>query len=133
MLCRALEAPLHNHGGAETDLAYIALDHILHQKSRLKRLYHDHREVDVLLKQVEEIKDLPKARTQMKAVLDACRAHFRVEEQIVFPLIEKALQRETLIVLEECGDRSRICSNSRERQDLIGEEQLNKSEDAGER
>jgi hemerythrin-like domain-containing protein len=99
LVCRLLEAPLHDHGGAETDLAYIALDHILHQKSRLTRLYHDHQEVDGLLKRVRETKDLPKARTQLKATLDACRAHFRVEEQIVFPLIEKALQRETLLVL----------------------------------
>jgi hemerythrin-like domain-containing protein len=99
LLCRLLEAPLHNHGGAETDLAYIALDHILRQQNRLNRLYHDHQEIDGLLKKVEEIKDLPKARTQLKVALDACRAHFREEEQTVFPLIEKALQRETLEIL----------------------------------
>jgi hemerythrin-like domain-containing protein len=99
LLCRVLEAPLHNHGGAETDLAYIALDHILHQKNRLTRLHHDHQEIDVLLKRVEGIKDLPKARTQMKAALEACRAHFSEEERTVFPLIEKTLQHETLLVL----------------------------------
>jgi hemerythrin-like domain-containing protein len=99
LLCRLLEAPLHDHGGAETDLAYIALDHILHQKNRLTRLHHDHQEIDVLLKRVEGIKDLPKARTQMKAALEACRAHFSEEERTVFPLIEKTLQHETLLVL----------------------------------
>jgi hemerythrin-like domain-containing protein len=99
LLCRVLEAPLHNHGGAETDLAYIALDHILHQKNHLTRLHHDHQEIDVLLKRVEGIKDLPKARTQMKAALEACRAHFSEEERTVFPLIEKTLQHETLLVL----------------------------------
>ena len=99
LLCRLLEAPLHDHGGAETDLAYIALDHILHQKSRLTHLHHDHQEIDGLLKRVEGIKDLQKARTQLKAALDACRAHFSEEEQTVFPLIEKALQLETLQIL----------------------------------
>ena len=99
LLCRVLEAPLHNHGGAETDLAYIALDHILHQKNHLTRLHHDHQEIDVLLKRVEGIKDLPKARTQMKAALEACRAHFSEEERTVFPLIEKTLQHETMLVL----------------------------------
>ena len=99
LMCRLLEAPLHDHGGTETDLAYIALDHILHQQKRLTRLYHDHQEIDVLLKKVEEIKDLPKARTQLKVALDACRAHFREEEHTVFPLIEKALQHETLLIL----------------------------------
>jgi hemerythrin-like domain-containing protein len=99
LLCRLLEAPLHDHGGAETDLAYIALDHILHQQNRLTRLHHDHQEIDGLLKQVEGIKDLQKARTQLKAALDACRAHFNEEELTVFPLIEKALQHETLQIL----------------------------------
>jgi hemerythrin-like domain-containing protein len=99
LLCRLLEAPLHDHGGAETDLAYIALDHILHQKNHLTRLHHDHQEIDVLLKKVEGIKDLPKARTQLKVALDACRAHFSEEERNVFPLIEKTLQPETLQIL----------------------------------
>jgi hemerythrin-like domain-containing protein len=99
LLCRLLEAPLHDHGGAETDLAYIALDHILHQKNHLTRLHHDHQEIDVLLKKVEAIKDLQKARTQLKVALDACRAHFSEEERTVFPLIEKTLQPETLQIL----------------------------------
>lgn len=99
LICRLLEAPLHDHGGAETDLAYIALDHILHQQNRLTRLHHDHQEVDRLLKRVEGVKDLQKARTQLKAALDACRAHFSEEEQTVFPLVEKALQHETLLIL----------------------------------
>ena len=99
LLCRLLEAPLHDRGGAETDLAYIALDHILHQKNHLTRLHHDHQEIDVLLKKVEGIKDLPKARTQLKVALDACRAHFSEEERNVFPLIEKTLQPETLQIL----------------------------------
>lgn len=99
LMCRLLEAPLHDHGGAETDLAYIALDHILHQQNRLTRLHHDHQEIDGLLKGVEGIKDLKEARTQLKAALDACRAHFREEERTVFPLIEKALQHETLQIL----------------------------------
>jgi hemerythrin-like domain-containing protein len=99
LLCRLLEAPLHDHGGAETDLAYIALDHILHQKNHLTRLHHDHQEIDVLLKKVEGIKDLQKARTQLKVALEACRAHFSEEERNVFPLIEKTLQPETLQIL----------------------------------
>ena len=99
LLCRLLEAPLHDHGGAETDLAYIALDHILHQQNHLTRLHHDHQEIDVLLKKVEGIKDLQKARTQLKVALEACRAHFSEEERNVFPLIEKTLQPETLQIL----------------------------------
>jgi hemerythrin-like domain-containing protein len=99
LLCRLLEVPLHNHGGAEADLAYIALDHILHQQDRLTRLHHDHKEIDGLLKEVEAIKDLEEARSRLKTALDACRAHFSEEERNVFPRIEQALQHETLLAL----------------------------------
>ena len=99
LLCRLLEAPLHNHGGAEADLAYIALDHILHQQNRLTRLHHDHQEIDGLLKEVAGIKNLQQARSRLKAALNACRAHFSEEERNVFPRIEKVLQHETLLIL----------------------------------
>lgn len=99
LLCRLLERLLHEHGGAERDLAYVALDHILTEHKRLSRLYHDHHELDGLLQQVAAIKDLQKARSRLKAVLAQCRAHFEEEERNVFPLIEQALRRETLLVL----------------------------------
>lgn len=99
LLCRLLEGLLQNHGGIETDLAYITLDHVLHQQNRLTRLHHDHQELDGLLQKVEAIKDLQKARSRLKAALNACRAHFEEEERTVFPLMEKALQHETLLVL----------------------------------
>ena len=98
-LCRLLEGLLHDHGGAETDLAYIAFDHVLKEQNRLTRLNHDHQEIDVLLKEVGTIEDLQQARAQLKASLNACRIHFSIEERIVFPLIEKTLQHETLLVL----------------------------------
>ena len=98
-VCRVLQALIHNHGQEENDLAYIALDHILKERNQHTRLYHDHQEVDGLLKELEEITDLPKARIRLKAALDACRAHFNEEERNVFPLIEKALQPQTLAVL----------------------------------
>jgi hypothetical protein len=99
LLCRLVERSLQSHGAMEIDLAYIALDHILNEHRQLTRLYHDHHELDGLLQEVTTIRDLPKARLRLKAALDACRAHFDEEERVMFPLIEKALQRETLLVL----------------------------------
>jgi hypothetical protein len=99
LLCRLLEGLLHNHGGVETDLAYITLDHVLHQPNRLTRLNHDHQEIDVFLKEVETIEDLQEARARLKASLNACRIRFNEEERSVFPLMEKALRHETLLVL----------------------------------
>ena len=99
VLCRVVAGLLHDHGEEENDLAHIALDHILKDHDRHTRLYHDHQEIDGLLKKVGTIKDFPQARARLKAALDACRAHFDEEERNVFPLIEKMLQPETLQVL----------------------------------
>jgi hypothetical protein len=99
LLCRIIEGLLHDHGAAETDLAYIAFDHVLKEQNRYTRLNHDHQEIDGLLKEVETIEDLQEARSRLKASLNACRIHFNEEERNVFPLIEKTLQHETLSVL----------------------------------
>jgi hemerythrin-like domain-containing protein len=99
VLCRLIGELLHAHGQTENDLAYIALDHILAEHRQPTRLYHDHQEIDDLLKEIAKIRDLPKARAQLVAALNACRAHFEDEERVVFPLIERALQPETLRVL----------------------------------
>ncbi len=99
LLCRLLAGLLQEHGGAERDLAYIALDHILHEHNRLTRLNHDHQELDGLLSEVEQTKDLPKARLRLKVALDANRAHFEQEERVLFPQLEEVLQYETLLVL----------------------------------
>lgn len=99
LICRLLVGLLHDHGSAETDLAYIALDHILHHQDRLTRLHHDHAELDGLLHEVTAIRDLPQARARLLAALTANRAHFDQEERTVFPLLQQALQPETLAVL----------------------------------
>ena len=107
-LCRLLEGLLHDHGGIETDLAYITLDHVLHEQDRLTRLNHDHQEIDGLLKKVETSEYLQEARARLRTSLNACRIHFNEEERTVFPLMEKALQHETLLVLEKAW-KSQSC------------------------
>jgi hypothetical protein len=99
LLCRVLQRLIHDHGETENDLAYIALDHILEEHREHTRLYHDHQEIDGLLQQVATVQELPQARTQLRAALSACRRHFHEEESVVFPLIAKALQPETLQIL----------------------------------
>ena len=99
LVCRILERLIHDHGAAETDLAYITFDHVLKEQDRCTRLTHDHEEIDGLLREVETIQDLAEARSRLKVSLNACRVHFKEEERNVFPLIEKTLQHETLVAL----------------------------------
>ena len=97
LTCRLIQRLLSKHGGEEDDLSFIAVDHILKEHKRHALLDHDHREIDRLLEKVTSVRDIRKARSRLKAALTGCRAHFRDEERHLFPLLEKALQPETLL------------------------------------
>ena len=99
LLCRLVAALLHDHGDEETNLIYIALDHVLMERHQLARLNHDHHELDAALKKVETIKDFGEARRQLKNTLAIARAHFNDEERNVFLIIERVLHQETLVEL----------------------------------
>jgi len=99
LTCRLIQGLLHKHGDAEDDLSFVAVDHILKEHKRHARLHHDHREIDRLLEKAASVRDIRKARSRLRAALTGCRAHFRDEERNLFPLLEKALQPETLLAL----------------------------------
>lgn len=108
MLAGLVEALLQDHGDAETNLAFVALDHALDNKNRLDRLHQDHDEIDDRLRQVRKATELADARRLLRAALLATRHHFRREERLIFPLIEKMLQKETLTKLGEVWMQRRL-------------------------
>jgi hemerythrin-like domain-containing protein len=95
-LARLVEGMLESHAGTETELAYLALDHVLQDKGQLDRLHEEHHEIDTSLHLVHLAGDVARARLMLQTALGASRRHFAFEEQSVFPLIESALQSETL-------------------------------------
>ena len=96
-----VEALLTDHAGAETDLAYLAFDHILQDKGQLGRLHQDHQEIDASLRQVQTAGDCAEACRLLETALRASREHFVFEEQSVFPLLERAIQQGTLTELAD--------------------------------
>ena len=101
LLSTVAERALRQHAETETDLAYAALDHVLAERGELDHLYRDHREIDYNFKQVHSASSLAEAQLLLKKALAASREHFRHEEQVVFPLLERVLPGETLIELGE--------------------------------
>ena len=95
-LARLVEGMLESHAGTETELAYLALDHVLQDKDQLDRLHEEHHEIDTSLHLVHLAGDVARARLMLQTALGASRRHFVFEEQSVFPLIESALESETL-------------------------------------
>ncbi len=92
---------LQGHAAAETDLAYIALDHVMQNEGALQRMHHDHRELDASLEQVHTAATCAEVRRLLKKAIAASREHFKAEERDVFPLLEHKLQTETLARLGE--------------------------------
>jgi hemerythrin-like domain-containing protein len=98
-MANIVEGLLQHHAETETNLAYLALDHVLHDQGELGRMHQDHHEIDARLKKVRAAKTCAEARCLLKSVLLASREHFQLEERSVFPLLEEALQAETLVEL----------------------------------
>jgi hemerythrin-like domain-containing protein len=94
-----IEGMLEGHAAREANLAYLALDHVLAEKGHLERMHQEHHEIDSRLKKVHAANTCAEARRLLQAALRASREHFHLEEKVVFPMMEKLLQPETLTAL----------------------------------
>ena len=101
LLATLAEGLLSGHAETEKNLAYSVVDHVLKEDGRLNRLHQDHHEIDEHFKRVHRASDLAEAKRLLKKALTATREHFRREEDIVFPFLERVLEPETL---ETMGD-----------------------------
>ncbi len=98
-MAAVVQGLLEGHAKRETELAYLALDHVLEQNGDLKRMHQDHHEIDDRLRKVSTAKTCAEARRLLKTVILSSRAHFRDEERGAFPFLEKTLKEETLLEL----------------------------------
>lgn len=98
-MAHIIEGLLESHASRETNLAYLALDHVLAEKGDLDRMHEDHHEIDARLKRVAGANTSAEARRLLKAAIQSSREHFRLEEKTLFPLLERVLERETLTSL----------------------------------
>jgi len=96
MLAHIVEGMLEGHARTETELAYLALDHVLEEKGQLVRLHEEHEEIDANLRWVQTADSGAEARRLLAAAIVASRNHFFFEEQFVFPLLEQVMQGDTL-------------------------------------
>ena len=101
LLATVVEGLLNGHAETEKNLAYSVLDHVLKEDARLNRLHQDHHEIDGHFERVHHANDLAEAQRLLRKALAATREHFRREEQIIFPFLERVLQPETLAALGE--------------------------------
>jgi hemerythrin-like domain-containing protein len=94
-----VEGLLEGHAKSETNLAYLALDHVLEHNGELKRMHQDHHEIDDRLRKVHTASTCAEAQRLLKTAIEASREHFCAEERSVFPLLEQVLKEDTLTEL----------------------------------
>lgn len=99
ILGELVEGLLQEHADKEENLAYAALDHVLADKGVIGTLYQDHREIDARLARIKSATNFAEARRLLQALVTSSRDHFRYEERLLFPLVEKTLKTETLLEL----------------------------------
>jgi hemerythrin-like domain-containing protein len=96
MLAHIIEGMLEGHAKVETEMAYLALDHVLEEKGQLDRLHEEHEEIDASLRRVFSADSCAEAQRLLGAAIVASRHHFLFEEQSVFPLLDQVLKEGTL-------------------------------------
>ncbi len=107
-----LQSLLEDHADAETELAYLALDHVLHDRGQLDRMHQDHQEIDATLREAVAAGDCDRGKRLLAAAIAATREHMRLEEEKVFPLVERALHDETLTGLTVAWAERRALTSS---------------------
>ncbi len=87
---------LRSHAAAEEDLVLLLLDPHPEQKRRCDRFYTEHQEIDAQLTQASQAVSAESAAQLLRAAIAASRRHFRQEERVFFPIIERVAEAEQL-------------------------------------
>lgn len=86
-----LAAALASHAGLEEELLFSNLEPHLGPAGPLAVMRIEHDQIETLLNQVPEARDIGQAQRLLLQVVQVARNHFAKEEQILFPLAEQVL------------------------------------------
>jgi len=98
-LAALMEALLKYHSDTEDELFIGPLEHCFEQIGQRDAFLEEHEEIDSSLKEVQEARQLEKARQLLLSAVSYSRKHFDKEERIVFPMAERVLKGKTLTAL----------------------------------
>lgn len=91
-----MESVLRDHSKTEDELFVGPLEPSFEQIGQRDTFHYEHELIERLLVQIQQSKQLKKARELLLATVALCRSHFDKEERIVFPMAERLLKSKTL-------------------------------------
>ena len=106
-LAALLEASLKAHSATEDDLLFAPLEHCIEQLGQSETFHDEHEEIDRILGQIQQARQISAARKLLNSVVLASRNHFDKEERFVFPMAEKTLSQQTLAKLGDAWAKRR--------------------------
>lgn len=106
-LAALLESSLKAHSATEDDLLFAPLDHCMEQLGQSETFHDEHEQIDRILEEIQQARQVAAARKLLKSVVLASRSHFDKEERFVFPMAEKTLSSQTLAKLGDAWARRR--------------------------
>jgi hemerythrin-like domain-containing protein len=98
-LAALMESLLKSHSDTEDELFIGPLEHCFEQIGQRDGFLEEHEEIDASLKNLQQAKQLKKARQLLLSAVSYSRKHFDKEERIVFPMAERVLNAKTLTAL----------------------------------
>jgi hemerythrin-like domain-containing protein len=98
-LAAIMESLLKSHSDTEDELFIGPLEHCFEQIGQRDAFLEEHQEIDASLRNLQQTKQLKKARQLLLAAVAYSRKHFDKEERIVFPMAERVLKGKTLTAL----------------------------------
>lgn len=109
-LAKLVAGVLTHHRDIEANLAFSALDQQLAERGELDKLHRDHKEIDDHLREAQATADHAQARRQLQTAIRNTRAHFRREEEAVFPLFDRIFLPDTLKALGDTTIQTYLAS-----------------------
>lgn len=95
-LAALMESLLKAHSDTEDELFIGPLEHCFEQMGQRDAFLEEHQEIDSSLRNLQQARQLKKARQLLLSAVAYSRKHFDKEERIVFPLAERVLNNKTL-------------------------------------
>ncbi len=97
----ALAAEIKSHARLEEELLFPALEPHVGLSALFAEMRAEHERIRRGLHRIENARDVNEALEAVRQTLIVARAHFRNEENILYPFAEKVLDDETLLQLGE--------------------------------
>ena len=106
-LSSLLRTMLNRHTNVEDHLLIAPLEAAFSQMGQSDNFHEEHEEIEKQLQLIVKARRINEGKKRLIAAVTLCRKHFDKEERLVFPLAEKQLSAQSLLLLGKRWEEQR--------------------------